>query len=50
MDEGIEDILDNNEKEDLDEGIEIIDKKRPKKNFKKKYNKNRPKNNYNDVE
>lgn len=50
FDEGIEDILDNNEKEDLDEGIEIIDKKRPKKNFKKKYNKNRPKNNYNDVE
>lgn len=50
LDEGIEDILDNNEKEDLDEGIEIIDKKRPKKNFKKKYNKNRPKNNYNDVE
>ena len=41
FDEGIEDILDNNEKEDLDEGIEIIDKK---------YNKNRPKNNYNDVE
>ena len=50
FDEEIEDILDNNEKEDLDEGIEIIDKKRPKKNFKKKYNKNRPKNNYNDVE
>lgn len=50
FDEGIEDILDNDEKEDLDEGIEIIDKKRPKKNFKKKYNKNRPKNNYNDVE
>ena len=50
FDEGIEDILDNNEKEDLDEGIEIIDKKRPKKNFKKKYNKNRPKNNSNDVE
>lgn len=50
FDEGIEDILDNNEKEDLDEGIEIIDKKRPEKNFKKKYNKNRPKNNYNDVE
>ena len=50
FDEGIEDILDNNEKEDLDEGIEIIDKKRPKKNFKKKYNKKRPKNNYNDVE
>lgn len=50
LDEGIEDILDNNEKEDLDEGIEIIDKKRPKKSFKKKYNKNRPKNNYNDVE
>lgn len=50
LDEGIEDILDNNEKEDLDESIEIIDKKRPKKNFKKKYNKNRPKNNYNDVE
>ena len=50
FDEGIEDILDNNEKEDLDEGVEIIDKKRPKKNFKKKYNKNRPKNNYNDVE